>query len=61
MPGADDFEFRLRLLERVEQSVDLRAGQAEHRIDTVRQKTIDDCLAARTYRHRLLPTLVLRR
>jgi hypothetical protein len=30
--------FQLRLLEGVEQAVDLRAGQAEHGIDAVRDQ-----------------------
>ena len=46
MPRADDFQ--LRLLERVEQAVDLRAGQAEHGIDAMRDQAADDGFAAGT-------------
>ncbi len=44
MPRAD--HLQLRLLERVEQPVDLRAGQAEHGVDAVRDKAADDGFAA---------------
>ena len=44
MPGA--YDFQLGLLECIEQSIDLRAGQAEHRIDAVRHKPVDDSFAA---------------
>ena len=42
--GAD--HLQLRLMEGVEQAVDLRAGQAEHGIDAMRDEAIDDCFAA---------------
>src|SRR6478736_6346821 len=38
--------LQLRLLKRVEQAVDLRAGQAEHGVDTMRDKTVHDRFAA---------------
>src|SRR6202790_1313269 len=38
--------LQLRLLERVEQTIDLRAGQAEHGIDAMRDQAADDCLTA---------------
>jgi hypothetical protein len=41
---ADHLE--LRLMEGVEQAVDLRARQAEHGVDAVRDKATDDCFAA---------------
>ena len=44
MPRAD--HFQLRLMEGVEQAVNLRAGQAEHGIDAMRDEAIDDCFAA---------------
>jgi hypothetical protein len=34
------------LVEGIEQSVDLRAGQAEHGVDAMRDKAIDDRFAA---------------
>ena len=44
MARADHLE--LRLLERVEQPVNLRAGQAEHGVDAVRDQAADDGFAA---------------
>src|SRR5690349_372282 len=44
MPRADHLE--LRLMERIEQTVDLCAGQAEHGVDAVRDDGADDCFAA---------------
>ena len=44
MPRAD--HLQLRLMKGVEQAVDLRAGQAENRIDAMRDKAIDDRFAA---------------
>ena len=44
VPRADHFE--LRLMKAVEQAVDLRAGQAEHGIDAMRDQAIDDGFAA---------------
>jgi hypothetical protein len=44
MPRADDVQ--LRLSKRIEQAVDLRAGQAEYRIDAMRDETVDDCFPA---------------
>ena len=44
MPRAD--HLQLRLMEGVEQAVDLRAGQAEHGVDAMRHKAIDDGFAA---------------
>ena len=38
--------LQLRLLECVEQAVDLRAGQPEHGVDTMRDKAVDDGFAA---------------
>ena len=32
--------------ERIEQAVDLRAGQAEYGIDAMRDETVDDCFPA---------------
>ena len=44
VPRAD--HLQLRLMEGVEQAVDLRAGQAEHGIDAMRDEAIDDRFAA---------------
>src|SRR5712675_902567 len=44
--SADDFQ--LCLMEGIEQAVDLRAGQAEHGIDAVRDQAADDGFAAGT-------------
>ena len=44
MPRAD--HLQLRLMEGVEQAVDLRARQAEYGIDAMRDEAIDDCFAA---------------
>ena len=44
VPRADHLE--LRLMEGVEQAVDLRAGQAEHGVDAVGDKAADDRFAA---------------
>ena len=44
MPCAD--HLQLGLMEGIEQPVDLRAGQAEHGVDAVRDEAIDDCFAA---------------
>ena len=44
MAGTDHFE--LSLLKRIEQSVNLRAGQTEHGVDAVRDKTADNGFAA---------------
>ncbi len=49
VPGADHLE--LRLVEGIEQSVHLRAGQAEHRIDAMGHKPAHDCFAAGHNRH----------
>ena len=38
--------LQLRLLEGVEQAVDLRAGQAEHGVDAMGDKAVDDRFAA---------------
>src|SRR5262249_39032848 len=40
VPRAD--HLQLRLVEGVEQAINLRAGQAEHGIDAMRHKAIDD-------------------
>ncbi len=42
--------LQLRLLEGVEQAVDLRAGQAEHGVDAVRDQAADDGFAAGTWK-----------
>ncbi len=44
VPRAD--HLQLRLMEGVEQAVDLRAGQAEHGVDAMRDEAIDDRFAA---------------
>jgi hypothetical protein len=44
VPRAD--HLQLCLMERVEQAINLRAGQAEHRIDAMRDEAIDDRFAA---------------
>ena len=44
MPRAD--YLQLRLMKGVEQAVDLRARQAEHGIDAMRDEAIDDRFAA---------------
>ena len=44
MPRAD--HLQLRLMEGIEQAVGLRAGQAEHGIDAMRDEAIDDRFAA---------------
>src|SRR5665213_4487471 len=49
MPRADHLE--LGLMKGVEQSVDLRAGQAEHGVDTVRDQAVDDGFAAGSGTH----------
>ena len=38
--------LQLRLMKRIEQTVDLRAGQAEHGVDAVRNEAVDDRFAA---------------
>ena len=38
--------LQLRLVEGIEQAVGLRAGQAEHRVDAMRDEAIDDRFAA---------------
>jgi hypothetical protein len=55
---ADDLQ--LRLLKCVEQAVDLRAGQAEHGIDAVRDKAADDCFAAGTQSHCIVQSFARR-
>ena len=52
--------LQLRLLERVEQAVDLRAGQAEHGVDAVRDQARDDGFAAGTHCHGFFPSLASR-
>ena len=44
MPRTD--HLQLRLMKGIEQAVDLRAGQAEHGVDAVRDEAIDDCFTA---------------
>ncbi len=44
VPRAD--HLQLRLMEGIEQAVGLRAGQAEHGVDAMRDEAIDDCFAA---------------
>src|SRR5438105_6874191 len=44
MPRAD--HLQLRLMEGIEQAVNLRTGQAKHGIDAMRDEAIDDCFAA---------------
>ena len=55
VPGAD--HFQLCLMKRIEQAVDLRAGQAEHSVDAVRHKSTDDSFAARCRCHEMIQTL----
>src|SRR5690242_3794727 len=53
VPRTDDFQ--LRLMEGVEQAVDLRAGQTEHGIDAVRHKAVDDGFSTGSYAHCTYP------
>src|SRR6185312_10171336 len=55
---ADHLE--LRLLERIEQPVNLRAGQAEHGVDAVRDQTADDGFAAGSCSHCVIQSLISR-
>src|SRR5207249_4738664 len=57
MPRAD--HFQLRLMEGVEQAVDLRAGQAEHGVDAMRDETVDDGFAAGSQAHITFPSLMM--
>ena len=49
--------FQLRLMEGVEQAIDLRAGQAEHGVDAMRDKAVDDGFAAGSGSHAVIQSL----
>ena len=57
MPRAD--HLQLRLMEGVEQAVDLRAGQAEHGVDAMRDEAIDDRFAAGSCSHCMIHSLTV--
>ena len=52
--------LQLRLMEGVEQAIDLRAGQAEHGVDAVRDKAADDGFAAGTQGHCIVQSSISR-
>ncbi len=51
MPRADHADLRSGAVKRIEESVDLRAGQAEDGIDAMIEESLDEPLATRHRRH----------